>query len=49
MIKARIFKIIPENKTLDIEIEGDNIFYCQNELGRNKERVNDYWRRNTIK
>lgn len=56
MLKARLFDIL-DNGTLDFEIDGNNIFYCQNEIGRNKEntmiigegfQLNDYRKNNEI-
>lgn len=42
MLKAKLFKILNDSETIDFEIDGDNIFYCQNEIGRNKDNLMIY-------
>ena len=42
MLNAKLFKIIDCSDTLDFELDGDNIFYCQNEIGRNEDNLMIY-------
>lgn len=42
MINAKLFKIIPTSNTFDVEIEGEDIYYCWGEYGKSKEGIAIY-------